>query len=125
MVASRQQSYHWIWRASGPTRPTSSSLREYWASFDPRDPKEIELRYRSVLLDDIITGYDESGILVESTSASADQTASILAVLKDQGLHPFTTDLVGDIYAQSTAVQFHPGHQEGSQTGRSIVSLTI
>jgi hypothetical protein len=43
----RQRPSHRIRRASGPIRPALGPLAEFWVSYDPREPKEVLLRYRS------------------------------------------------------------------------------
>jgi hypothetical protein len=62
-----------------------------------------------VILNDVIKRAKSGGrgVVVAVGIAKAFDTvpqASILAALRDQGLHPFAADLIGGIYARSTAV---------------------
>jgi hypothetical protein len=54
MFVPRLLPSHRIRQAGGPTHPATKSLAEFWRTFDPRDPKEIILRFHSAPWDDII-----------------------------------------------------------------------
>jgi hypothetical protein len=54
MVVPRLRSSHRIRQASGLSRPASETLTDFWRSFEPRDPREVVLRYRSAPWNDIL-----------------------------------------------------------------------
>jgi hypothetical protein len=64
----RQRPSHRIRRASGPTRPALGPLADFWATYDPREPKEVLLRYRSAPWDDILSGDEDDATQTEEVT---------------------------------------------------------
>jgi hypothetical protein len=76
MVAARLRPSHRVRQASGPSRPATLTLTEFWTTFDPTEPALPCLRFRSAPWDDILD-------VPEDDSPPSSDTADVPEVPED------------------------------------------